>query len=170
MEIQNLNPSPISNTPINNPTPITINPLMTQKQKIFNFPLFLIVVVLALSTGFWASRFNFSKSSKSGSNSIFKQDAISSDEITSIEVGKIYGEEGKNFSDIATGVIEKGSINGEGTHILNREGGASQRASLTSSAVDLDLFVGKKVEIKGETNSSNKTSWLLDVGTVKVLE
>lgn len=169
MEIQNLNPAPpIINNPI--PTPITVNPIMTKKQKIFNPPFFLIIVVLGITTGFWLSRFNFFKTSSGSSNSIFKQDAISSDEITSIEVGKVYGEEGKNFKDTATGIIEKGSINGEGTHILNREGGASQRASLTSSAVDLDLFIGKKVEIKGETNASNKTSWLLDVGTVKVLE
>ena len=56
------------------------------------------------------------------------------------------------------------------SHILNREGGLSQRASLTSSAVDLDLFVGKKVEVKGETNASTKTAWLLDVGSIKVIE
>ncbi len=67
-------------------------------------------------------------------------------------------------------MIEKGPLNGEGTHILNREGGLDQRAALTSSTVDLDLFVGKKVEVKGETNASNKAGWLLDVGTIKVLE
>jgi len=87
-----------------------------------------------------------------------------------IETGKLYGNVSKTFSDTATGVIEKGSINGEGTHILNREGGATQRASLTSSVVDLDLFVGKKVQVTGQTNSSIKTSWLLDVGTIKILQ
>ena len=82
----------------------------------------------------------------------------------------VYGNTDPKFKDTATGVIEKGNINGEGTHILNREGGATQRASLISSAVDLDLFVGKKVEVKGETNASTKTSWLLDVGNIKILE
>jgi hypothetical protein len=101
------------------------------------------------------------------------ENTLSTDKISSpddIKAGQVYGNTQKNFNDTATGTIEKGSINGEGTHILNRPGGASQRASLTSSTVDLDLFVGKNVEVKGETNSSTKTSWLLDVGNLKVIE
>ncbi len=132
-----------------------------------------VCLLLAVAVGFWSSRlFPFSKSSGQGIISVGEQ-AISTDKITDkseIQVGKLYGDTATVFKDSASGTIEKGSINGVGTHILNREGGVSQRASLTSSVVDLDLFVGRKVEVKGETNSSKQTAWLMDVGSVKVLE
>ncbi len=74
------------------------------------------------------------------------------------------------FPDSAVGILEKGGINGEGTHKLIREGGESQTAYLTSSLVDLDPLVGKKVEVWGETFKGQKAGWLMDVGRVKVLE
>jgi len=40
---------------------------------------------------------------------------------------------------------------------------------LTSSVVDLDKFVGKKVEIYGQTNTAEKAGWLLDVGYARVI-
>ncbi len=76
----------------------------------------------------------------------------------------------KTFKDTATGVIEKGGLNGEGTHKLIREGGPSQTAYLTSSIIDLDQFVGKKVQVWGETFKGQKAAWLMDVGRVKILE
>lgn len=157
---------------------LSSNPVTTPVSPIKNnSPLSLMVVgiclILALAVGFWASRiFPFSKGG-SKNLSIITEKAISTDDIkdkTEIQVGKLYGDTATSFKDSATGSIEKGSINGVGTHILNREGGATQRASLTSSVVDLDLFVGRKVEVKGETNASKQTSWLLDVGSVKVIE
>lgn len=74
------------------------------------------------------------------------------------------------FKDKAEGVIEKGGIDGEGTHQLIREGGPSQTAYLTSSVVDLDEFVGQKVRVWGETFAAQKAAWLMDVGRVEVLE
>lgn len=74
------------------------------------------------------------------------------------------------FPDSAVGILEKGGINGEGTHKLVREGGESQTAYLTSSLVDLDPLVGKKIEVWGETFKAQKAGWLMDVGRVKVLE
>lgn len=146
-------------------------PVELTKPSTFSIPIAVIVVVLALTAGFALSRILPQKQPIiTNSNNTT---AASTDNITStdeLKVGKVYGNSEKNFKDIATGTIEKGNINGEGTHILNREGGVTQRASLISSTVDLDLFVGKKVEIKGETNTSNKTAWLLDVGTIKILE
>lgn len=140
------------------------------KTPTFSLPIIAIVVILALATGFWLSRFfPQAQVNLTSSNNV----ATSTDNITNkdeLKVGKVYGNSEKSFKDTATGVIEKGNINGEGTHILNREGGVTQRASLISSAVDLDLFVGKKVEVKGETNTSTKTAWLLDVGSIKILE
>jgi len=132
----------------------------------------LLISILSLSFGFWGSRFvNTSKTINQISTPnilISNPDSLTSS--SQIVVNKLYGNLSKAFKDTAIGTIEKGSINGEGTHILNRAGGATQRASLTSSVVDLDLFVGKKVEVKGETNASTKTSWLLDVGTIKIIE
>lgn len=138
----------------------------------FSLAAVLIVIVLAVTLGFWASRLFPVKlfgQTKTG-DSVETVSTVDVKSKSDLQVGKVYGNAGKNFKDTAVGTIEKGSINGEGTHILNRAGGASQRASLTSSVVDLDLFVGRKVEVKGETNASTKTSWLLDVGSIKILE
>ncbi|MFA7301149.1 MAG: hypothetical protein WC069_02480 [Candidatus Shapirobacteria bacterium] len=156
MDIPNLNQPTIVN-------PITSTPLSK--------PTLFIVIILALSLGFWGSRLlPSSNNSLTPSSNLLVTNPENITDQSQIETGKLYGNVSKTFSDTATGVIEKGSINGEGTHILNREGGATQRASLTSSVVDLDLFVGKKVQVTGQTNSSIKTSWLLDVGTIKILQ
>lgn len=74
------------------------------------------------------------------------------------------------FGDEATGVIEAGGLNGEGTHKLIREGGPTKTAYLISSIVDLDQFVGKKVQVFGQTLKAQKVGWLMDVGRVKLLE
>jgi len=76
----------------------------------------------------------------------------------------------KTFRDSAVGVIQKNGTDGEGTHKLVREGGENQTASLTSSIVDLDLFVGKKVKVWGETFKGQKAAWLMDVGKIEILE
>lgn len=132
--------------------------------------LWLIVISLALTAGFWLSRLipKTSPPSPVANGQVIPIESITQKE--DLKVGKIYGNVATNFKDSATGVIERGSINGEGTHILNRPGGLSQRASLTSSVLDLDLFIGRQVEVRGETNASTKTGWLLDVGMVKVLQ
>jgi len=162
MEIPNLASNPQSSTPA--------SPKFPQESFKFSFKIFVPIFLLALLGGFLLSR--LSTSTKNNLLDLSPQ-TVSTENITNqsdIQVGVLYGDSEKTFKDSATGTIEKGSINGEGTHILNREGGKTQRASLTSSVVDLDLFVGKKVEVKGETNTSNKTAWLLDVGSIKVLE
>lgn len=74
------------------------------------------------------------------------------------------------FSDTAQGVIQAGGLNGEGTHQLVRDGGPSQTVYLVSSIVDLDQFVGKKVEVRGQTVKAQKAAWLMDVGRVKILD
>lgn len=76
----------------------------------------------------------------------------------------------QTFKDAATGVLEKGGVDGEGTHKLIREGGPSQTAYLTSSVINLDQFIGKKVQVWGETFAGQKAGWLMDVGRVKILE
>lgn len=74
----------------------------------------------------------------------------------------------KIYKDSAIGVIEKGGFEGEGTHKLVREGGPSQTAYLTSTAVGLDDYVGKKVKVWGETVAAKKAAWLMDVGKVEL--
>lgn len=75
----------------------------------------------------------------------------------------------KTFSDTAEGTLESGGIDGEGTHHLTRDGGPSQTVYLTSSVLDLEQFVGKKVQVWGQTFSAQKAGWLMDVGKIKEL-
>lgn len=85
--------------------------------------------------------------------------------------GEEFGVQDKEaFSDHAVGEIAQGGINGEGTHHLLREGGPSQTVFLFSSVLNLDDFVGRKVEVWGETFSAEKAGWLMDVGKLKVLD
>ncbi len=174
MDIKNLNqPGPVDTTT----TPSmekNSQPIVTSKAKKITV-YHLMMAILGIFTAFWLSRFFPSSQSSTLplSQDSDNQDIVSSEQISSqedIKVGQTYGNLNGTFKDTATGYVRQGNINGVGTHILERDGGLSQRASLTSSVLDLDLFVDRKVEIKGETNSSDKTSWLLDVGSIKVLE
>ncbi len=70
--------------------------------------------------------------------------------------------------DTATGVIQTGGLNGEGTFHLVRDGGASKYVYLTSSVVDLTNFIDRKVQIWGQTLASKKVGWLMDVAKVQV--
>lgn len=78
----------------------------------------------------------------------------------------------QTFRDRAVGTIAKNDLGdkyAQGTHKLLREGGSSQTAYLVSSVVDLNLYVGKKVEVWGETFSSAQVGWLMDVGKVNAV-
>ena len=89
-----------------------------------------------------------------------------------VKTDKIVGStDTKTFRDSTEGVLEEGGIDGEGTHHLVREEGRSdQNAYLTSSIVDLNNYVGKKIKVWGETFSAQKAGWLMDVGKVELLE
>lgn len=76
----------------------------------------------------------------------------------------------ETFRDSAEGILEVGGINGEGTHKLIRPGGESQTVYLTSSVVDLNQFVGKKVRVWGETFAAQKAGWLMDIGLIELFE
>lgn len=73
----------------------------------------------------------------------------------------------KTFTDSATGVLRDGGMEGEGSHHLER-GAKDQTAYLTSSTIDLSPFVGKKVVVWGQTYSSQKVSWFMDVGYIEL--
>jgi len=86
----------------------------------------------------------------------------------------ISGEVGILDSNIkyanAVGVLKEGGIGNEGTHHLERDGGPSQTVYLTSSVIDLQGYVGEKIEIWGETISSKKAGWLMDVAKIKIIK
>ncbi len=91
-----------------------------------------------------------------------------------VEIIKTPSEEGvkdaSTFRDTATGMVQEndGKITNEGTHVLIR-GDASQNAYLTSSVIDLSKYIGKKVQVWGETFKGQKAGWLMDVGRIKVV-
>lgn len=88
---------------------------------------------------------------------------------TGLKEGDIIGvQDDKQFKDSTTGVLQKGGLDGEGSHKLLRPGGASQTVYLTSSVIDLDAFEGDQVTVWGETFKGQKVGWLMDVGRVRV--
>lgn len=76
----------------------------------------------------------------------------------------------KTFKDNAEGTLREGGIDGEGSHHLERAGGASQNVYLTSSTVPLDDYIGKKIKVWGETFAAEHAGWLMDVGRLELLE
>ena len=117
-----------------------------------------LLVVLGVGTGYLLSR------SPAG-----KQ--VTGAKTEYINTGKVAGvSDEKTFKDSAVGTVEKGGMDGEGTHKLVREGGESQTAFLISSVVDLDQYVGKKVKVWGQTFAAEKASWLMDVGKIEMQE
>lgn len=149
-QIQNLNQS------------VPAEPVAKKRKKLL--PVILVAVVILVGV---ASGYLFSGKSR-GSSVTEMTGVIPAGELVS---GKEFGaKDASAFKDTAIGVLEKGVVNGEGTHQLIREGGPSQTAFLTSSVLDLDQFEGKKVQIWGETFKAQKAGWLMDVGRVKILE
>jgi hypothetical protein len=74
----------------------------------------------------------------------------------------------KTFKDSAEGILKEGGMDGEGNFHLERPGGVSQNAYLTSSTVDLSKYIGKKIKVWGQTFSGQKAGWLMDVGLVEI--
>ena len=88
-----------------------------------------------------------------------------------IKVGDTFGTKDEGtFRDSAEGILMSGGIDGEGSHHIERGENKSQWVYVTSSVVDLDMFVGHRVQVWGETNQGKKAGWLMDVGKLKVLE
>lgn len=86
-----------------------------------------------------------------------------------LKEGDIIGMQDVNtFKDSSTGVLQKGGVDGEGSHHLLRPGGVSQTVYLTSSVIDLDEFEGHQITVWGETFKGQRAGWLMDVGRVKV--
>lgn len=127
----------------------------------------LIIVLLLIGAGI-GSGYGLNLVTAGGAGGI-----KSTTEVTegSLKVGDVVGSTNeKDFPNDAEGVLVVGGIDGEGSHHLLRPGGPDQTAYLTSSVVDLNLFVGHKIQVWGETFAGQKAGWLMDVGRVRVVE
>jgi len=74
------------------------------------------------------------------------------------------------FKDTTTGTLQKGGIQGEGAFHLDRPGGPTQTVYLNSTVVDMNPFIGKKVQVWGQTVAAHHAPWLMDVGHIKVIQ
>lgn len=160
MEIKRIDLDSENNILIPTPAP------QTPKKKFVTPLLVLLAIILGVSSG-GILKTIISKTSLGNLSSKVKAPG----ENGSIRAGDIFGaKDQSSFLDEAVGILEAGGIDGEGTHKLIRPGGKDQTAYLTSSVLDLDQFIGLKINVWGETFSAQKAGWLMDVGRVKVEE
>lgn len=130
-----------------------------------------VAIVLGLGTGWYVAQKKLLLAGGGTKGPGPSAMAQNPDSAGSVKVGDVFGvNDEKSFRDSAEGILVAGGIEGEGSHHLERGVDKSQWVYLTSSVVDLDLFVGNKVGVWGETFQGKKAGWLMDVGRVKVLE
>ena len=171
MELQKINlqketPSTDSKVTITAaPTPLENNVPMNS-DRFFTLPKIIgLVVVLALGLGSGYLLKNGSVGSVINTGPTVSRDVPAA----GLKEGDVIGvQDEKIFKDSTTGVLQKGGLDGEGSHQLLRPGGASQTVYLTSSVIDLDEFEGHQVTVWGETFKSQRAGWLMDIGRVKV--
>ncbi len=119
----------------------------------------LILVFLGIGTGYGLYTFTKPKSPKKLATEVKGE----------LNTGDIFGVEDEAvFRDTVEGTLMTGGIDGEGSHHLEREGGESQTVYVTSSVIDLDQFLDKKVKVWGETFEAQKAGWLMDVGRLAI--
>ena len=136
-----------------------IHDLGTKRGNGVSYASLFVFVLIAIIVG-GALGFGFSRLSKK---------TISNNTTNSKDSTKSAGVvDKKTFKDSAEGVLREGGIEGEGNFHLERAGGESQNAYLTSTTVDLSTYIGKKVKVWGQTFSGEKAGWLMDVGLVEV--
>lgn len=151
-------------TPVKPIQPL-LKPLEPTKK---GFPLKTVLIILIIIVAGIASGYGLNTVSGGGSGGLKSTEEVSQ---TGVKVGDVVGSsDEKSFRDQAEGVLARGGINGEGSHHLLRPGGPSQNVYLTSSVVDLELFVDHQIQVWGETFSAQTAGWLMDVGRVTVLE
>lgn len=130
--------------------------------------LVIIGILLGLSTGFYFAKKQLLLADGGTPTSAGPQALTSA---TAIKKGDVFGSsDEKTFRDQTEGILVMGGIDGEGSHHIERGDNKSQWVYITSTVVDLDLLVGDRVTVWGETNQGKKAGWLMDVGRVKVEE
>jgi len=129
--------------------------------KILPVVIIILIITIGVLSGLVMSSVNKAKNLQSS--------GVQDPENLSPEVKESFTQ---TFRDESEGIIEKNDQldkYAQGTHKLIRPGGESQTAYLTSSVLDLDTYLGKKVKIFGETFGSSQVGWLMDVGKVEIL-
>ena len=121
--------------------------------------IFGLVILVGVISGFIANLVFPSASSTKKQTTSSKQQPVAA---------KAGIDDKKTFKDSAEGIMKEGGIEGEGSFHLERSGGASQNVYLTSTTVDLSLYIDKKVKVWGETFSAEKAGWLMDVGLIEL--
>ncbi len=130
-------------------------------KKFFPILVILIIVVAGVMTGIITS--------SRGKNAQIAQKAVVAEDNLSPDQKKSFNQ---TFRDNAEGIIQKNDKlekYAQGSHLLIRPGGDDQTAFLTSTVLDLDQYIGKKVKIYGETFGSSQVGWLMDVGKVEAI-
>ena len=148
-------------TQTQSPASLRAVPDKTKFAKILPYFIVVVLVGLGIFTGLIASSVQKAKAQNQQAKSI-EEEELSPQQQESFA---------QTFRDEAEGTVEKNDDldkYAQGTHKLLRPGGESQTAYLTSSVVDLDEYVGKKVRVFGETFGSSQVGWLMDVGKVEV--
>ena len=136
-------------------------PKQAKFAKILHYFIVLVIVGLGIFTGLVAFSVQKTKAQNNNVQSI-QEEELSPQQQESFA---------QTFRDEAEGIIEKNDdfdTYAQGPWKLIRTGGESQTAYLTSSVMDLDEYIGKKVKVYGETFGSGQVSWLMDVGKVEV--
>jgi|SRR5581483_6345745 len=116
-----------------------------------------MVVLAGLVAGYFISGRKVSQNTTTASNA----------STSSSEAG---AKDSSAFKDTATGILQVGGIKGEGTYHLDRGGDQTKTVYLTSTVIDMNPFVGKKVQVWGQTQASKYAPWFMDVGKIKVVE
>ncbi len=136
-------------------------PKVDRSSRLIFLGIIFIIILMGGFTGFLLSQNKTSLGLKINSGS--KSETIVNPEV------KLVQTPDRN-RDCATGVLKKITKvdkTTEGSYLLDR-GTPSQTVNLLSSSMELESYVGKKVEVCGETLPSQNVGWLLDVGRVTV--
>jgi hypothetical protein len=151
-----------------NPQAQTVRPMNMEAKPSKNNTSIMIVSLVAALLGIGTGYFIFAQNLF---GTTAKVTTTTSSNGSTVSKGAIVGSnDATTFKDQAEGTLQKGGIDGEGSHKLIRPGGDSQTVYLSSATIDLDQYVGKKVRVWGQTNSAQKAGWLMDVGRLEVLE
>jgi len=132
---------------------------ISPKTKMTTIVIGVAVILLGVGSG-WIFAGKGSSNSKASTNvRVADETSVSQD-----------GVDESLFPDTAEGELKEGGLNGEGTHYLDRGLGEEKNVALLSTVLNLDNYIGKKIEIWGNSVTSPQVGWLMDVGKVKILE
>lgn len=136
-----------------------------KKNPMMNVVIFVLVVLIAgVGTGFGAAKLGSAK----GSTATTKSEGKTMVAETQNEAGT---SDLSAFPDTAEGELKEAPADAEGSHYLDRGTGKTQYVYLTSTVLNLQNFVGKRVQVNGQTLAGGKKAgWLMDVGRIKVIQ